>query len=62
MTAASFVRSDLFGAVMRAVDAVGADIDASWLFDGESWGRARRGYPPGRIARSVRLLLNECRL
>ncbi|HSO65306.1 MAG TPA: DinB family protein, partial [Ornithinibacter sp.] len=33
---ARFVRSDLSGAVMRAVDVAGADIDAPWLLDGES--------------------------
>jgi hypothetical protein len=33
---ARFVRSDLSGVVMRGVDAQGADIDAPWLFDGES--------------------------
>jgi DinB superfamily/Pentapeptide repeats (8 copies) len=33
---ARFVRSDLSGVLMRGVDAAGADIDAPWLFDGES--------------------------
>ena len=33
---ARFVGSDLSGVVMRGVDAAGADIDAPWLFDGES--------------------------
>jgi len=33
---ARFVRADLSLAVMRAVDVAGADIDAPWLFDGES--------------------------
>jgi hypothetical protein len=33
---ARFVRADLSGAVMRAVDVSGADIDAPWLFEGES--------------------------
>ncbi len=33
---ARFVRADLSGAVMRAVDIAGADIDAPWLLDGES--------------------------
>ncbi len=33
---ARFVRADLSGVVMRAVDVAGADIDAPWLFDGES--------------------------
>ena len=33
---ARFVRSGLSGVVMRAVDVQGADIDAPWLFDGES--------------------------
>jgi hypothetical protein len=33
---ARFVRADLSGVVMRAVDVRGADIDAPWLFDGES--------------------------
>src|SRR6478609_682098 len=30
---ARFVRSDLSGAVMRAVEAAGADIDAPWLLE-----------------------------
>ena len=34
---ARFVRADLSGVVMRAVDLAGADIDAPWLFDGESF-------------------------
>ena len=34
---ARFVRADLSGVVMRAVDVQGADIDAPWLFDGESF-------------------------
>ena len=34
---ARFVRADLSGVVMRAVDVPGADIDAPWLFDGESF-------------------------
>ena len=34
---ARFVRTDLSGVVMRAVDVHGADIDAPWLFDGESF-------------------------
>ena len=34
---ARFVRSSLTGVVMRAVDVQGADIDAPWLFDGESF-------------------------
>ncbi len=33
---ARFVRADLSGVVMRAVDVAGADIDAPWLLDGES--------------------------
>ena len=33
---ARFLRADLSGVVMRAVDVAGADIDAPWLFDGES--------------------------
>jgi hypothetical protein len=33
---ARFVRTDLSGVVMRAVDVQGADIDAPWLLDGES--------------------------
>lgn len=33
---ARFVRSDLSGAVMRAVDVAGADIDAPWLLEGEN--------------------------
>ena len=33
---ARFVRSDLSGAVMRAVQIDGADIDAPWLLDGEN--------------------------
>jgi len=34
---ARFIRSDLTGVVMRAVDIKGADIDAPWLFDGDSF-------------------------
>lgn len=34
---ATFVRSDLSGVVMRAVDVAGADIDAPWLYDDESF-------------------------
>ncbi len=34
---ARFVRADLSGVVMRSVDVAGADIDAPWLFDGESF-------------------------
>ena len=34
---ARFVRADLSGVVMRAVDVSGADIDAPWLFDGDSF-------------------------
>ncbi len=34
---ARFVRSALSGVVMRAVDVAGADIDAPWLFDGETF-------------------------
>ena len=34
---ARFVRAELSGVVMRAVDVQGADIDAPWLFDGESY-------------------------
>src|SRR5512145_424504 len=34
---ARFVRADLSGVVMRAVDVAGADIDAPWLSDGESF-------------------------
>jgi uncharacterized protein YjbI with pentapeptide repeats len=33
---ARFVGADLSGVVMRAVDVQGADIDAPWLFDGDS--------------------------
>jgi DinB superfamily/Pentapeptide repeats (8 copies) len=33
---ARFVRADLSGVVMRAVNVDGADIEAPWLFDGES--------------------------
>lgn len=33
---ARFVGADLSGVVMRGVDVQGADIDAPWLFDGES--------------------------
>ena len=33
---ARFVGADLSGVVMRGVDVEGADIDAPWLFDGES--------------------------
>lgn len=36
LSGARFVRADLSGVVMRAVDLQGADIDAPWLFDGES--------------------------
>src|SRR4051794_5490086 len=34
---ARFVEADLSGVVMRAVDVSGADIDAPWLFEGESF-------------------------
>jgi DinB family protein/pentapeptide repeat protein len=34
---ARFVGADLSGVVMRAVDVQGADIDAPWLFNGESF-------------------------
>ena len=34
---ARFVRTDLSGVVMRAVDVQEADIDAPWLFDGASF-------------------------
>jgi hypothetical protein len=34
---ARFVRADLSGVVMRAVDVAGADIDAPWLSDGQSF-------------------------
>jgi hypothetical protein len=34
---ARFRASDLSGVVMRAADVSGADIDAPWLFDGESF-------------------------
>src|SRR5215469_14070020 len=34
---ARFVRADLSGVVMRAVGVEGAEIDAPWLFDGESF-------------------------
>lgn len=34
---ARFVGADLSGVVMRGVDLQGADIDAPWLFDGESF-------------------------
>jgi hypothetical protein len=34
---ARFVRADLSGVVMRAVHVQGADIDAPWLFNGESF-------------------------
>ena len=33
---ARFVRADLSGVVMRAVDVAGAEIDAPWLLDGDS--------------------------
>ncbi len=33
---ARFVGADLSGVVMRGVDVAGADIDAPWLFDGDS--------------------------
>ena len=34
---ARFVRADLSGVVMRGVDVAGADIDAPWLLNGESF-------------------------
>jgi hypothetical protein len=34
---ARFVEADMSGVVMRAVDVDGAEIDAPWLFDGESF-------------------------
>ena len=34
---ARFVRADLSGVVMREVEVQGADIDAPWLSDGESF-------------------------
>src|SRR6478735_519546 len=34
---ARFVKADLSGVVMRGVDVQGADIDAPWLFDGDSF-------------------------
>jgi len=34
---ARFVEADLSGVVMRGVRVAGADIDAPWLFDGESF-------------------------
>ena len=34
LRAARFIRSDLSGVVMRAVDVSGADIDAPWLLEG----------------------------
>ena len=34
---ARFIRTDLSGVVMREADVSGADIDAPWLFDGESF-------------------------
>src|SRR5512132_4604165 len=34
---ARFVGADLSGVVMRGVDVQGADIDAPWLFDGDSF-------------------------
>ena len=37
LSCARFVRADLSGVVMREVSMDGADIDAPWLFDGESW-------------------------
>jgi hypothetical protein len=37
MRGARFRRADLSGVVMRAVDVRGADIDAPWLFRGESF-------------------------
>jgi len=36
---ARFVRANLSGVVMRGVDAQGADVDAPWLLDGESFFR-----------------------
>ncbi len=44
---ARFVRADLSGVVMRAVDVQGADIDAPWLLDGESsCGSTASTWPP----------------
>ncbi|MBU2668933.1 DinB family protein [Actinoplanes bogorensis] len=37
LSGSRFVRSDLSGVVMRAVEIQGADIDAPWLFDGDSF-------------------------
>ncbi len=37
LSGARFVRADLSGVVMRGVDVAGADIDAPWLFDGETF-------------------------
>ncbi|HEY0639285.1 MAG TPA: DinB family protein [Pseudonocardiaceae bacterium] len=39
LSGARFVGADLSGVVMRAVDAWGADIDAPWLSNGESFFR-----------------------
>nr|WP_221381915.1 DinB family protein [Actinoplanes polyasparticus] len=35
LSGARFVRSDLSGVVMRAVELQGADLDAPWLFEGD---------------------------
>jgi hypothetical protein len=32
-----FVRADLSGVTMRGVEVSGADIDAPWLVDGDTW-------------------------
>jgi hypothetical protein len=37
LSGARFTAADLSGVVMRAVDVQGTDIDAPWLFDGESF-------------------------
>jgi hypothetical protein len=37
LRAARFIRTDLSGVVMRAVDVARADIDAPWLYDDESF-------------------------
>ncbi|WP_246455993.1 pentapeptide repeat-containing protein [Nocardioides mesophilus] len=34
---ARFVRSDLSGVTMRAVDVANADVEAPWLFEGETF-------------------------
>jgi hypothetical protein len=37
LSGARFTAADLSGVVMRAVDVQGTEIDAPWLFDGDSF-------------------------